>query len=71
MSMSPEQLEKFGKRIQRCYGCFVAFHFKDMWLGDEATYYCENCKTDEMFPFVQFAQLLDPAKLKDAGEHHH
>ncbi|MEO6390244.1 MAG: hypothetical protein ABIP75_00250 [Pyrinomonadaceae bacterium] len=71
MSMSPEKLEKLGKRVQRCYGCFIAFHFKDMWLGDEATYYCNECKTEEMFSFEQFAQLLDPAKLKDAGDHHH
>jgi hypothetical protein len=29
-----EQRLKFGQRIQRCYGCFVAFYLKDMWLGE-------------------------------------
>jgi hypothetical protein len=70
MTISPEQLEKLGKRIQRCYGCFVAFYFKDMWLGDNATYFCENCRTEEMFPFETFAPLLDHSKLKEAGDHH-
>jgi hypothetical protein len=69
--MEPDQIEKLGKRIQRCYGCFVAFYFKDMWLGDEASYYCENCKTDEIFTFEAFLQLLDPSKWKDAGDQCH
>ena len=65
--MTMEELRlKFGKRIQRCYGCFVAFHIKDLWLGEDATYYCEHCKNDEMFPFDQFSQMLDLAKIQGA-----
>ena len=54
---------KFGRRIQRCYGCFVAFHLKDMWLGEEATYYCEHCKDETMFYFDDFARVLDISTL--------
>jgi hypothetical protein len=66
--MSTEEMtrEKFGKRIQRCYGCFVAFYMKDMWLGEDATYYCENCKDDTMFHFDQFSRVLDISKLPSA-----
>ena len=60
---SEEQRLKFGKRIQRCYGCFVAFYLKDMYLGEDATYYCENCKDDSMFHFDQFSKVLDISKL--------
>ena len=69
-----EILRKFGKRIQRCYGCFIAYHLKDMYLGEDVTFFCENCKDDTMFHFDQFAPLLNPVKLKegeDEGEHHH
>jgi hypothetical protein len=54
---------KFGRRIQRCYGCFVAFYLKDMWLGEDATYYCQNCKDDSMFHFDDFSQVLDLSQL--------
>jgi len=60
---SEEQRLKFGKRIQRCYGCFVAFYMKDMYLGEDATYYCENCKEDLMFHFDDFSKVLDISKL--------
>jgi hypothetical protein len=58
-----EARTKFGKRVQRCYGCFVAFHLKDMYLGEDATYYCENCKDDTMFPFEEFSRVLDISSL--------
>ena len=67
-----EQLAKFGKRIQRCYGCFIAYHLKDMYLGEDVTFFCEHCKDDTMFHFDDFAKLLDPTKLNPPeGEHHH
>ena len=75
MSEKPQELlSEFGKRIQRCYGCYVAFHLKDMWLGDDVTFFCEHCKDDSMFHFDDFSKLLDPSKLREAGEeeeHHH
>lgn len=63
-------LRAFGKRAQRCYGCYVAHHFKDMYLGADATYYCEHCKTDDMFHFDEFAPLLDVSKLKESEGTH-
>ncbi len=60
---SDEAREKFGRRIQRCYGCFVAFYLKDMYLGEDATYYCENCKDDSMFHFDDFSSVLDISQL--------
>ena len=39
----PDELrEKFVKRIQRCYGCYIAFFMKDLWLGEDAPFFCEN-----------------------------
>lgn len=68
-----EVLKVFGKRIQRCYGCFIAYHLKDMYLGEDVTFFCENCKDDTMFHFDQFAGLLDISKLKEVADedHHH
>jgi len=54
---------KFGQRIQRCYGCYGAFYMKDMWLGPDATYYCEECKDDTMFHFDEFTEKMDFSKL--------
>lgn len=74
MSEQPQELlSEFGKRIQRCYGCFIAYHLKDMWLGDDVTFFCENCKDDSMFHFEDFSKLLDASKLREAEEddHHH
>ncbi|MDH3493218.1 MAG: hypothetical protein OEM82_06675 [Acidobacteriota bacterium] len=59
-------LEAFGKRAQRCYGCLIAYHFKDMYLADDASYYCEQCKDDSMFHFDQFSQVVDVSKLREA-----
>ncbi|MGH9821213.1 MAG: hypothetical protein ACRD43_13690 [Pyrinomonadaceae bacterium] len=64
-------LEEFGKRIQRCYGCFIAYHLKDMYLGEDVTFFCENCKADDMFHFDEFSRLLDTSKLKEVAEDHH
>ena len=35
MAADDHTLEDFGKRIQRCYGCFIAYHLKDMYLGED------------------------------------
>jgi hypothetical protein len=65
-------MAEFAKRIQRCYGCFIAYHLKDMYLGEDVTFFCEHCKDDTMFHFDEFAKLMDPAKLNEAtGDHHH
>jgi hypothetical protein len=71
MENENDVLEVFGKRVQRCYGCFIAYHLKDMYLGDDVTFFCENCKDDSMFHFDQFAKLLDPSKLRENEEDHH
>ena len=73
MSNSQDIIEQFGKRVQRCYGCFIAYYMKDMWLGEEVTYYCEHCKDDSMFHFNDFSKFLDLSLLRDANEddHHH
>jgi hypothetical protein len=41
----------------------VAFHLKDMYLGEDATYYCEHCKDDTMFSFEEFSRVLDISSL--------
>ena len=67
-----EVLQEFGKRIQRCYGCFIAYHLKDMYLGEDVTFFCEHCKDETMFHFDEFSRLLDLSKLNEvAGEHYH
>jgi len=67
---SKDDLTKFGKRIQRCYGCFIAYHLKDMYLGEDVTFFCEHCKDDNMFHFNEFSKLIDITKL-DAGDNEH
>lgn len=64
-------IQTFGKRIQRCYGCFIAYYLKDMYLGEDVSFFCENCKDDTMFHFDQFSQLIDPTKLDGAEPDHH
>jgi hypothetical protein len=71
MENKAEVLEQFGKRIQRCYGCMIAFYMKDMWLGEDITYYCENCKDDTMFHFDEYTKVLDISKLREAEDEHH
>lgn len=66
-------MQIYGKRVQRCYGCFIPYHMKDMYLGEEVSYYCENCKDDTMFHFDDFSTMLDREKLREVSEqdHHH
>ena len=60
-----EQLLKdFGKRAQRCYGCFVAYHLRDMYLGEDATFFCEHCKDDTMFHYSDFSKMMDIRSLR-------
>ncbi|MCA1624487.1 MAG: hypothetical protein LC768_15400 [Acidobacteria bacterium] len=68
-----EIIDQFGKRVQRCYGCLIAFYMKDMWLGEDITYYCENCKDETMFHFDEYTKIIEVAKLREAEEnkHHH
>ena len=66
-----QALADFAKRIQRCYGCFIAYHLKDMYLGEDVTFFCEHCKDDTMFHFDEFSKLLDIAKLNEMTGHHH
>lgn len=61
-------LVEFGRRVQRCYGCFIAYHLKDMYLGEDVTFFCQHCKTEEMFHFDEFARLIDISKLKEVTE---
>lgn len=62
--MNPEETKaKYGMRVQRCSGCYGAFYLKDMWLGPEAAFFCENCKDDSMFHFDEFTLKLDISKL--------
>jgi hypothetical protein len=70
--MESEPIAQFGKRIQRCYGCFIAYHLKDMYLGEDVTFFCEHCKGETMFHFDEFSKLIDVSKL-DGGDvdHHH
>ena len=75
--MSEESQEKilqiYGKRVQRCYGCYITYHLKDMYLGEDVTYFCEHCKDDSMFHFDIFSKFLDKSKLREVTEqdHHH
>jgi hypothetical protein len=71
MEPSTQALETFGKRIQRCYGCFIAYHLKDMYLGEDVTFFCEYCKDASMFHFDEFSKLLDLSKLNEVtGQQH-
>ena len=63
LTNTEEAREKYGRRVQRCYGCFVAYYLKDMYLGEDATYYCEHCRDETMFHFEQFSQVLDLSQL--------
>jgi hypothetical protein len=72
MTNQEEIIQEFGKRIQRCYGCFIAYHLKDMYLGEDVTFFCEHCKDESMFHFDDFARLMDFSKLnKEDNDHHH
>ena len=56
---------------ERCYGCFIPYHLKDMWLGEDVSYFCENCKDEAMFHFEDFSKMLDRNKLREASEPDH
>lgn len=73
MTEQDELLKIYGKRVQRCYGCFIPYHLKDMYLGEEVSYFCENCKDETMFHFDDFSKILDLSKLREVTEqdHHH
>ena len=60
---SNDSITRFGKRIQRCYGCFIAYHLEDMYLGEDVTFFCEHCKNETMFHFDEFSKLVDIARL--------
>lgn len=70
---SEEVLKEFGKRVQRCYGCYISYYLKDMYLGEDVTFYCDHCKDDSMFHFDDFSRLLDLNKLREVADadHHH
>jgi hypothetical protein len=66
-------VNEFGKRVQRCYGCYIEYHLKDMYLGEDVTFFCDHCKDESMFHFDEFSRLIDISKLKEVAEedHHH
>lgn len=66
-----EIIKEFGKRVQRCYGCYISYYLKDMYLGEDVTFFCEHCKDDTMFHFDEFSRLLDLSKLREVSEHDH
>lgn len=70
-SVNEEVILEFGKRIQRCHGCFIAYHIKDMYLGEDVTFFCEHCKDETMFHFAEFSRLLDISKLKEVADNDH
>ena len=59
MTDREQAIQKFGERIQRCSGCFVAFYLKNMWLAEDGSFYCSDCKDDSMFHFDQFSGKID------------
>jgi hypothetical protein len=71
MNSTDDTLLEFGKRVQRCYGCFIAYHLKDMYLGEDVTFFCEHCRDETMFHFDEFSKLIDFSKLDPPGGHHH
>ncbi|HNU07780.1 MAG TPA: hypothetical protein PKO33_08450 [Pyrinomonadaceae bacterium] len=69
--MTDETLADYAKRVQRCFGCFVAYYIKDMYLGEDASFFCEHCKDNSMFHFEDFSKLVDVSKLRESTEDHH
>ena len=59
MTDREQAIQRFGQRIQRCSGCFVAFYLKNMWLAEDGSFYCSDCKDDSMFHFDQFSGKID------------
>lgn len=54
-----EAREKFGKRIQRCCSCYIAFHVKDLWWAADGNYYCEHCHDEFDGVAVHFNDYAD------------
>lgn len=73
MENQAEIIEIYKKRVQRCYGCFIAFYMKDLWLGEDVSYYCDHCKDDSMFAFDDFVKFMDLSKIREVADedHHH
>lgn len=42
-----------------------------MYLGEDATFYCAQCKDETMFHFDEFSRVMDLSKLDPPDEHHH
>ena len=60
-------MQDFGKRVQRCFGCFIAYHLKDMYLGEDVTLLLRKLQRRTMFHFNDFSKLLESrnsAKLR-------
>ena len=51
-------LKDFGKRIQRCYGCFIAYHLKDMYLGEDVTFFCASTSRKTQRAYQPRSNLL-------------
>ena len=70
---SEEIIKEFGKRVQRCYGCYISYYLRDMYLGEDVTFFCDHCKDETMFHFDEFSKLLDLNKLREVADadHHH
>ena len=64
-------MEIYSKRVQRCYGCFIPYHLKDMYLGEDVSYFCENCKDDSMFSFDEYTRIIDVSKLREVEQEPH
>ncbi len=64
-------LRTFSKRAKRCCICFVVYHFKDMCLGEDASYCCKNCKSDDMFHLDDFVKFIDVSKFRESKGTHH
>lgn len=64
-----ENRTKLSMCVQYCCGCFVAFYMKDLWLGDNATFYCEQCKDETMVDFEEFSCRLDASRLFNPQAH--
>jgi hypothetical protein len=64
MSTDDDLRAKFGKRIQRCPGCYIAYYLKDMWLAEEGGFFCDDCKDEAtMFHFDAFSRAIDLSAL--------
>ena len=70
MQETEEVIQEFGKRVQRCFGCFIAYYMKDMYLGEDASFFCDHCKDETMFHFSEFTKIVDIDKLREVADAH-